>query len=356
MKKNLFFSIIVFIITFVVINKVSKFFLKSTHAEKNRYSHFEKIYGENFEDYIEVSIEQSSPSIYEPFVEFKEQSRLNKYTAISSLGNRCNANFILVCKDARGGEKEIWLFGGSTAFGHGLKNDETITAYIEKLAKNNFKAINFGVGGFNSTQSRILFQNLLLKYPSPYAAIFLDGNNDYLKIYDYHETKLSKHYRTTYNNTTNDNLKKYFKERIDKLNFVRLINEKFFPKKITTSKLKNEDEIRDISNILKKNQEMNFQIGKYFDIKIINILQPIPILKDSYLLSNIPDTLKLKNSSESFKNLKNGYDFFIKNNNHKYLDLSLLNIDKPMFIDTFHYSMDMNKAIAIKVIDNLNSQ
>ena len=354
MKKRLIFSFLVFIFTFFVINKVSKLFLENTKQENKRTEYIAQVFGKNnVKDYLKVSSEHSLQRIYEPYVEFKEQERLNDFTSVSRLGNRCNYNFVKLCKEPRGGSNEIWFFGGSTAFGQGLKNDETVTYYIEEISNNKFKAINFGAGGFSSTQSRILFQNLLTNFPPPYAAVFLNGNNDFLNTQKFNETQLSSRIRDNFNKSFKDNLKIYLKERISKLNFIRLINEKFLPKKSIKKIPKNNQEIIKISKILSINHDINLKIGKHFDTKIINILQPAPIYNNSYKTSNTPDVFKLKKTDVEYSNLKNGYDYILEKHNQNYFDLSNLKINKPMYIDTFHYTKEFNRAIAIEIVNKL---
>ena len=354
MKKSLIFSFLIFILTFFVINKVSKLFLESTDQESKRTEYIAQVFGKNnVKDYLKVSSEHSLQRIYEPYVEFKEQERLNDFTSVSRVGNRCNYNFIKLCKEPRGGSNEIWFFGGSTAFGQGLKNDETVTHYIEEISNNKFKAINFGAGGFSSTQSRILFQNLLTNFPPPYAAVFLNGNNDFLNTQKFNETQLSSRIRDNFDKQFKDSLKIYLKERISRLNFIKLINEKFLPKKSIKKIPKNNQELLKISNLLSINHDINLKIGKHFDTRIINILQPAPIYENSYKTSNTPDVFKLKKEDVEYSNLKNGYEYISKKNNQNYLDLSNLKINKPMYIDTFHYTKEFNRAIAIEIINKL---
>jgi hypothetical protein len=78
----------------------------------------------------------------------------------------------------------LFLFGGSTTFGYGVKDDETIAAYLQQIVRQTHKEIkfniyNFSYAGYYSTQERILFERLLSHGTIPHAAIFLDGLNDF---------------------------------------------------------------------------------------------------------------------------------------------------------------------------------
>ena len=134
-KRPIIFFIIIFLIFFIFINKLSKNFLQQTKLEKRKIPEYiEQVYGKkNVEDYQKVLLEQTTEFKYKQFVEFIEQERSGEFTSVSSMGNRCNYNGLSKCKTPDGGKNEIWLFGGSTTFGYGVKNDETISAYLEKL-------------------------------------------------------------------------------------------------------------------------------------------------------------------------------------------------------------------------------
>ena len=192
-KRPIVSFIIIFFIFFIFINKLSKNFLQQTKLEKRKIPEYiEQVYGKkNVEDYQKVFLEQTTAFEYKQFVEFIEKERSDKFTSVSSMGNRCNYNGLSKCKTPDGGKNEIWLFGGSTTFGYGVKNDETISAYLEKLFNKKYRIINFGSGFYYSTQERILFHNLLTKLPAPFAIVFIDGLNEFGKDYEFVVMELS---------------------------------------------------------------------------------------------------------------------------------------------------------------------
>ncbi len=80
--------------------------------------------------------------------------------------------------------RTIWLFGGSTAWGTGNRNEGTLAAqlqriYAERAPELGVRVLNFGESGYVSRQSLAAFQSALA-CPEPAAdmAIFLDGAND----------------------------------------------------------------------------------------------------------------------------------------------------------------------------------
>jgi lysophospholipase L1-like esterase len=80
--------------------------------------------------------------------------------------------------------RTIWLFGGSTAWGTGNRNQGTLAAqlqqiYRERAPQLGVRVLNFAESGYVSRQSLIAFQSALAcPQPAADVAIFLDGAND----------------------------------------------------------------------------------------------------------------------------------------------------------------------------------
>ena len=351
-KYPVIFYFILFIIILFFINKISKPFLEQSKFEKRQIPDFiEKVYGkENFEDYKKVLQEQGTPFRYEKFVEFVEQERLGDFTIVSSMGNRCNENENSKCFLPDGGKDEIWIFGGSTVFGYGVKNNETISAYLEKILNNEFNVINFGTAFYWSTQERILLSNLLTKYEKPSKIIFINGINEFAKFYKYDESAISQRIRDNINKSSGSQLIDYFYERINRLNFVRLINERLFKKENKGQILIDNNEIDRTVNLYLKNQKIVKGISNEFEIDLIQILQPAPIYEDSYASSNIPEDFKWYNSKDlNYQKVKAGYKKYLSKISDDVLDLSKFKITEPMYIDGVHYSPQFNFKIAEKI-------
>ena len=354
LKKNypLTFYFTVFIIIIVLINKISKPFLEQAKFEKRTVPDFiEKVYGkENFEDYKKVLQEQGVPFRYEKFVEFSEQERLGDFTIVTSMGNRCNKNENSKCFLPDGGNDEIWIFGGSTVFGYGVKNNETISAYLEKILNNEFKVINFGTAFYWSTQERILLNNLLTKYEKPSKIIFINGINEFAKYYRYDESAMSQSIRDNINKSSRSKFIDYIYERINRLNFVRLINEKFLKNDSKEQLFIDNEEIDQTVNLYLKNQKIIRGISNEFNIDLIQILQPAPIYPDSYSSSNIPEDFKWHTDKNlNYQKVKSGYKRYLDKISDKIIDLSKFKITEPMYIDGVHYSPQFNFKIAEKI-------
>lgn len=70
-----------------------------------------------------------------------------------------------------------WVFGGSTGFGDGVADNETITAHLSVLDSSNVY-INFGVQGYNQNSEIEKLLLLLKKGYRPRRVFLIDGLND----------------------------------------------------------------------------------------------------------------------------------------------------------------------------------
>lgn len=83
----------------------------------------------------------------------------------------------------------VWLFGGSTALGYGVPDDQTIAEHLQEALRPAFhgsdiRVVNHGHLGFFSSQEAALFAWLLRSGQRADIAVFLDGYNDSLYAAD----------------------------------------------------------------------------------------------------------------------------------------------------------------------------
>ncbi len=88
----------------------------------------------------------------------------------------------------------IFVFGGSTAFGYGVADKDTVPSRLQlampAVGGRPVRVYNLGRGGYNSTQERIAFDKWLSIGPRPDLAVFLDGLNDSFLLADTPTTTL----------------------------------------------------------------------------------------------------------------------------------------------------------------------
>jgi hypothetical protein len=121
--------------------------------------------------------------IYAPWVGFSERefhgNRLNVDAAVPLPMRRT------LRPQAGGGTREfiICAFGGSTMFGWGVPDEETIPSHLARVLSHArpdlaIQVLNYGHSYFFSSQELVLFQTLLRRGNRCDVAVFLDGLND----------------------------------------------------------------------------------------------------------------------------------------------------------------------------------
>jgi hypothetical protein len=126
------------------------------------------------------------PLIYEPYTHFRELPSTGRFVNITEAGYR-----LIEEQGPWPIEKtnlNVFVFGGSTTFGAGVADSETIPSALQReLRKTSTRPVcvyNFGRGFHYSSQERILFSNLLVAGHVPDAVIFIDGLNDHYRLND----------------------------------------------------------------------------------------------------------------------------------------------------------------------------
>lgn len=78
-------------------------------------------------------------------------------------------------------EATVWLFGGSTVYGVGQRDEHTIASDLVRVARRDghrVRVVNFGVSAYVNWQETQVFLEALATGPPPDLAVFLDGAND----------------------------------------------------------------------------------------------------------------------------------------------------------------------------------
>ena len=123
---------------------------------------------------------------YRPFLQARERPRRGRFVNVSEPGFRHS-------KDQApwpppDGSFAVFVLGGSTAFGHGVADDETFASYLQEELRRaplaaagdrDIVVYNFAAPGYYSSHERILLGELVAAGHPPDLAVFLDGLNDF---------------------------------------------------------------------------------------------------------------------------------------------------------------------------------
>ena len=315
-----------------------------------------QIYGrDKIADYQIVLSEQSMGWEYHPLVEYKESPRAGSFVTVSSDNIRCNQNETDSCQ-IQHGKGTIWVFGGSTVFGYGVKNNETIPAHLSKLLPN-YQVINMGHSSYYSTLERILFNEKISEGMVPEIAVFIDGLNDFYYNKIPSESGASKGISERFESTLSVSTISYMKSLAKKSHLVKWLYGKvkrdWNRSQKDDSFLKPSEHLQRVISRLEFNFTARQVIGKLNGIKVLNVLQPVPGYGIGHKTSKVPDHLlrfgEHVNSAKGYQIIKKqGFKSEVE-----YLDLSDLAIDTAMFIDTVHYSPEFNQKIASEISNEI---
>lgn len=122
------------------------------------------------------------PAVWEPFTDSRERRYEGRYVNVHRAGFRLSRGGAPWPPDPA--RANVFVFGGSTTFGYGVADDETIVSSIqaaldERLGAGKAACYNFGRGAYYSSPERILFQELLAQGTAPRVAVFQDGLNEF---------------------------------------------------------------------------------------------------------------------------------------------------------------------------------
>ncbi len=247
-------------------------------------------------------------------------------------------------------KKDIWIFGGSTVWGTGVRDHETIPAYLEKLTK--LSTLNLGESGYTSSQELNLYiKNVILHKPK--IVFFYDGFNDVFY-------KCRKE-----NNYFSGARENFIQKKIRKEHYVDSYTSEFFnPVKKIVSKIinkkkninlffdcdKNLEKSKKIAKIFVNNWIIANNISKENNIKFIPILQPV-----AYFTESLTDHIDLDDQVKvQFETVYPLIIEEIKEKKLSFVDLTKsLNDKKYYYIDSTHVSPIGNKNIAIDIVKKM---
>lgn len=145
------------------------------HEEKLRV--LSRLTGFNFKEIEELRMETEQPLRPDLWVGFKERPRSGRFVNVSVDAYR------KTIASLEGSRHLILMFGGSTTFGVGVSDSQTIPTYLQQslnaaYGMGVFCVRNYGTSAYNSKQEYLLLFQLLEQGVRSQVAIFLDGYNE----------------------------------------------------------------------------------------------------------------------------------------------------------------------------------
>lgn len=356
-------------VLFGIVNIFSYFVLKHTQGEipviaKYGLKKLTKSYpGCDVETVREILHESWGKQVeYSSYVQFKESVKSGKYVNVSSKGFRLNRasneHPIPLAQDAI----NIFVFGGSTTFGYGVRDYETIPARLEDTMRGqnpHARVYNFGRAFYFSSQERVLFEKLLVAGNVPDAVIFIDGLNEFYHPKD--DPTYSGFLNGAMDNSFYAAQKKFFRE-LPIVNFARfcrdLIKKQFASTSSNTISATEADEgtVQTILSRYIANTRLIRAIAEQHGIKSFFVWQPVPEYHmdiDSHPFYAHEDVLAEANRKRGFELAKQKIPEEIPG---LIWAAELSSTCSGNFVDKVHYSAKFNSEIAEFIFEKVEKE
>ncbi len=303
----------------------------------------------------------SRPFVYEPFTTYKNQPFTGTFVNVSPVGYRLVPSQGQWPPDRT--NINIFLFGGSTTFGYGVSDKETIAAFLQEKFKNTYKSqvvsvYNFGTEHYYSTIERILFEQLLLKNYVPDIAIFIDGINEFANYTD--DTIVSNELALCFS-ADRFTFSALLKKGLQSLPLNTIIQKIIFkPKELSASANTNINTVATAARIVaryKKNKLLIESSSEVNKVKTFFIWQPTPNYKvnpKGYLFADMLSAVYIGGLNYA----PMGYEEIAKQQfGTNFINCSQIqeNLDMILYIDRLHYSPAFSEKIAECIFNGIKA-
>ena len=292
--------------------------------------------------------------VFDTYTQFKEKPFVGKFVNVDVHGFRPIKN--QGPWPPNPDSTNIFVFGGSTTFGYGVTDHETIPSCLQEILtagyQGKIRVYNFGRGGYISVQEKILFEKLIEAGIIPKVAIFIDGLNDlgYGDDDPPHTKELTKY--------MDEGEKPPLTNCVMQMPIFKLI----FGHSKDVANSHKRDQAERIGNAIRRyeiNREIIQAISKWFGVKPLFVWQPIPVYKcdNNYnLFANFDYDGYMpylragyQDMAQHVAKLQFGDDFL-------WLADIQEGLHKSLYADAIHYSPYLCHIIAQKIVDNLEAR
>lgn len=329
------------------------------------------LYGtEDVQSYKEMLIETWGGSIqrkYEPLVEHTEKEFSGKYVNITKDGyRRIREQYPLQRDNSR---LTIYVFGGSTTFGYGVKDFEAIPSYLGDILKNQYgkkaAVYNFGSAGYYSTTERIKLERLMTSGFIPDMVVFIDGLNDCDGSRFPDASSFSEFIEKELSSDLSIKALRKFADMSSTVTLSTMVLNKLQSR---LPSAKNDvggavhDNLDYASTMCVERLKTNIGIingmAKQFNIAPLFVIQPVPFygFDNSKRVVNLPFERVYGGGgmvfSKAYAKMKSQY-YFSRAANQNILWLGDLKINENQYCDMVHYTPMYNMAIAKEIANYL---
>ncbi|MSO54351.1 MAG: SGNH/GDSL hydrolase family protein [Rhodospirillales bacterium] len=299
---------------------------------------------------------------YQPMSEFREGPFRGRFVNVTDAGYR---------KGRRDdpwppspADFSIFVFGGSTTFGYGLPDDQTVPAALSDAASRVTDAsapvYNFGRAYFFSTHELLEFQRLLMAGYRPSLALFVDGINEFafdgggdLLWSQRIRQALGRAYVSPANSLRNLaaalpinelasfvfrylNIDGTERERDAQANVARILGEA------------NIEKVNAVLDRYLRNKALIETLGRHYDVPVAFVWQPVPTYKYD-LNHHLFAYRDMRNHLSSGAGYRRAAERFARGDfgaNFAWCADIQEGVAKPLYVDAVHYSAELAAMLA----------
>ena len=259
-------------------------------------------------------------------------------------------------------DKKLFFFGGSTIWGTGVDDNNTIPSFVSRYLKENnltFDIVNYGQSGYQSTQELIQLISELQKGKRPAVVIFYDGINDiYASAFSPGIPSYHQNFEQIKNKIEGNGIKMiYFNSNLFKM--VIYIKNRF---KRTTLKQEDTEEDEKIEGAIDNyitNLQMVQKLSKEYGFKFFAFWQPV-LLADKKKLTEYEKIEKSKMGKKLMRIYTKAYEGINKKhlNKIKLFNLSEIfeNEKDDIYTDFAHLAEKGNSIVARKIFEDIREE
>lgn len=296
---------------------------------------------------------------YESFTQFKENPYHSRFINIDPAGFR-----------RIGGQASwpppkdqfiVFVFGGSTTYGYGIQDDQTIPSHLQDLIGQAYhrpvKVFNFGRGSYMSIQERMLFEKLMLQGHIPDVAIFIDGLNDLCFFQgEPAYTQILREFMAEGRVPTTMRLLRELPvmKAISLVAAAKPDEPRFgFPPDRSGSRASMRKELEDYLQRYKRNKRLTEAAAAEFGVTPIFVWQPVPV----HNYDQNCNIFGRFNYDDYVPALRPGYEMMAREARLGELGDNFIwsadiqeQLKKPLYVDAIHYSGEMARIIAQHIL------
>ncbi len=295
------------------------------------------------------------PRSCQPFSMFQEGEYDGQYVNVHSAGYRANQDMPPFPLDDEA--LNVFVFGGSTTFGYGLADWETLPAALQDVLRRQYPeqpvhVYNFGQALYFSSLELALFQRMLRSGNVPDVAIFVDGLNDlsWVPLRDAQQPDIEFHhgYRTflQFSCTTNS-------LTLPVARFLPSSSPSYYDPDIIAASETQTNLMEAATRRWTQNYEMATALGREAGVQVIFVWQPIP--QYGYNLQyHLFDAAEIHeyDVTPAYEAVR---DLSQQSENILYLGDIQQARQEPLYLDVVHYTAAFSREIAQHIVDYMTT-